>query len=130
MAKRGWPERRLDGSHRDAGIDGDEAVLVGQHGIEIELAQLGQIRRQLGQLDQQERHGIHVRGRNVAVGLEHARHAGAPDQPARELEIERRQRERLVADDLDRGPAAAEHDDRTEGRIVRNACDQFARFRP
>jgi len=52
------------------------------------------------------------------------------DQPARELEIERRKRERLIADDLDRGPAAAEHDDRSKGRIVRNARDQFARFRP
>ncbi len=52
MARRA-AARRLDGSHRDAGIDGDQAVLVGQDGIEIELAQLGQIRRQLRQLDQQ-----------------------------------------------------------------------------
>jgi hypothetical protein len=115
--------RRLDGSHRDPGIDGDEAVLVGQNGVEIELAQLGQIGRELRQLDQQERDGVDVRGRDVAVGLEHARHAGAPDQLARERKIERRERERLVADDLDRGSPAAEHDDRAEGRIVGNPRD-------
>ena len=52
------------------------------------------------------------------------------DQVVRELEIERRQRQRLVVDDLDRGAAAAEHDHRTEGRIVGNAGDQLARLRP
>ena len=48
----------------------------------------------------------------------------------RQLEIERRQRQRLVVDDLDRGAAVAEHDDRPEGRIVGNAGDQLARLGP
>ena len=121
--------RRFDRRHRHARIDGDEAVLVGQHRVEIELAHLRQIGSQLRELDQQERDGVGICGRNVAVGLEHARHPGARDQLAGKLEIERRQRQRLVADDLDRGPAAAEHDDRAEGRIVGDPRDQFARFR-
>ena len=128
MARWAAPHR-LDRGYRHAGIDGDNAALVGQHGIEIELAQLGQIGGQLRQLDQQQRDRAHVGSRDIAVGLEHARHAGARNQPARKPKIERRQRQRLVGDDLDCGPAAAEYDDRTEGRIVRNPCDQFARLR-
>ena len=68
--------------------------------------------------------------RHVAIGLEHARDARARDQVARKLEIERRQRQRLVVDDLDRRAAAAEHDDRAEGRIVGDAGDEFARLGP
>jgi len=37
---------------------------------------------------------------------------------------------RLVVDDLDRGTAAAEHDDGAERRIVGEAEDQLARLRP
>ena len=43
-----------------------------------------------------------------------------------EREIERRQRERAVVDDLDRLAAAPEHDDRAEGRILGEADDQLA----
>ena len=46
------------------------------------------------------------------------------------LQIERRQRQRLVVDDLDRRAAAAEHDHGAEGRIVGEAGDQLARLRP
>src|SRR6266566_7022663 len=65
MTRRAAP-RRVERGDRHAAIDGDQAVLVGQNGIEIEFAQLGQISRQLRQLDQQKRDGIHVRGRDVA----------------------------------------------------------------
>ena len=109
MAKRGWPTGRgepFDGSDRHPRVDGNNTGLVGKHGVEIELAQFGQIRSQLRQLDQQEGNRILVGSRNVAVGLEHARHAGARDQLARKFEIERGQRQRLVGDDLDCGPAA------------------------
>ena len=43
MAKRGWLDgpraRRLDRGDGDAGIDGNDAILIGQHRIEIELSQ-------------------------------------------------------------------------------------------
>ena len=47
-----------------------------------------------------------------------------------ELQVERRQRQSLVVDHLDRRAAAAEHDHRPEGRVVGEAGDQFARLRP
>ena len=47
-----------------------------------------------------------------------------------QLQVERRQGQRLVVDDLDRGAAAPEHHDRAEGRIVGDARDQLARLRP
>ena len=39
-------------------------------------------------------------------------------------------RQRLVADDFDRRTALAEHDHRTEGRIVGDADNELARLRP
>ena len=71
-----------------------------------------------------------VRRRHVAIGLEDARHPRARDQHLGELQVERRQRQRLVVDDLDRGAAAAEHHHRTEGRVVGEPGDQLARLRP
>ena len=120
--------RRFGRRNRDAGIDRDHAGLVGEQRIEIELAHLRQVGGELRELDQQQRDRVRVRGRDVAIGLEHARHPRARDQVARERQVERRQRQRLVVDDLDRGAAAAEHDDRAEGRIVGEAGDQFARL--
>ena len=69
-----------------------------------------------------------VRGGDVAVGLEDAGYARARDQAAREIEIERRQRQRLVADDLDRRAALPEGDHRTESRIIGHADDELARL--
>ena len=77
MAKRGWPD---DGPRR-AGSKGATAtrastamssVLVNQYGVEIELAHLRQIGSQLRELDEEQGDGVGVRGRNVAVGFEHA----------------------------------------------------------
>ena len=45
--------RHIERSHRYTRIDGDEPVLIGQHGVEIELAQLRQVCGKLRQLDQQ-----------------------------------------------------------------------------
>ena len=84
---------------------------------------------QLRKLDQHQRDRVVRRPPDVAIGLEDARDAGARDQVARQIEIERRQRQGLVVDDLDRGAAVAEDDDRTEGRVVGHADDQFARLR-
>ena len=60
-------------------------------------------------LDQHQRDRGLVGSRNVAIGLELTRHAGAGNQCAREREVERRQREGLVVDDLDRRAARPEH---------------------
>ena len=128
MAGRTAP-RRLKRRHQHAGIDGNDAALVGKHGVEVELAQLRQVGGKLRELDEEERDGVDVDGRDVAISLQHAGDTRPRDQVARELEIERRQRQGLVVDDLDRGAAAAEHHDRAEGRIVRNAGDQFPRLR-
>src|SRR5258707_15254339 len=97
MAKRG----RLDGPRRaasTAGINGDEPILIRQHGVKIEFVYFRKIGGELRQLDQQERDSVGVCSGDVAASLKHARHAGASNQVARELEIERRKRERLVAD--------------------------------
>ena len=128
MAGRTAP-RRLKRRHQHAGIDGNDAALLGKHGVEVELAQLRQVGGKLRELDEEERDGVDVGGRDVAISLQHAGDTRPRDQVARELEIERRQRQGLVVDDLDRGAAAAEHHDRAEGRIVRNAGDQFPRLR-
>ena len=128
MAGRAAP-RRLKRRDQHAGIDGNDAALIGEHGVEIELAQLRQIGGKLRQLDHEQRDGVDVRGRDVAVSLEHARHPRASDQVARKHEIQRRQRQRLVVDDLDRGAAAAKDHDRAESRIVRNSGDQLPRLR-
>ena len=72
---------------------------------------------------------VDVGARHVAIIFENVGHARTLDHVMRQREIERRQRERAVVDDLDRLAAPPEHDDRTEGRIVGKACDQFARMR-
>ena len=72
MARRAAP-RRLKRRHQHAGIDGNDAALVGEHGIEIELAHLRQVGGKLRELDEEERDGVDVGGRDVAIGLEHAR---------------------------------------------------------
>ena len=59
MAKRGWPDGpgrvALERRHRDPRIDRDEAVFVGEQRIEIDLAHLREVGRQLRELDQHQR---------------------------------------------------------------------------
>ena len=114
---------------RNPGIDRDDPLPVRQERIDVELAQLGQVGGELRDLDEDQRHGALVDGGDVAVGLEDARHARPRDQVARELQVERRQGERLVVDDLDGRAAVTEDDDGAEGWIVGNAGDQLARLR-
>ncbi len=65
---------RRDG---DARIDRDDAVLVGEERIDVELAHLRQIGGELRELHEDERDGLLVGGRHVAIGLEDARDARA-----------------------------------------------------
>ena len=122
-------EPRLDRRDRHAGIERQHAGFIGQQRVDVELTDLRQVGCELRDLDQRQGDVGLARRRDVAVGLEHPRDAGARDQVAGELHVERRQRQRLVVDDLDRGAAAAEYDDRPEGRIVGDPGDELARFR-
>ena len=114
----------------DARVDGEHAGFIGQHRVDIEAADFGNVGGHLRQLDQNHRDGVRLHRRHVAIGAQQPRDAGALDQAARQLQVERRQRQRLVVDDLDRRAAAAEHDDGAEGRIVGEAENEFARLRP
>ncbi len=67
---------------------------------------------------------------HVAIGAQQPRDTGPPDKVAGQLQIERRKRQRLVVDDLDRRAAVAEHDDSAKGRIVGEAQNQLTRLRP
>ena len=51
------------------------------------------------------------------------------NEVARELHIERRQRQGLVVNNLDRGSAASKDDDRPKGRIVGEPRNELARPR-
>ena len=110
------------------GIDGDDAVLIGEERVDVELANLRHVGGKLRQLDEHETDRALVGRRHVAVGLEDARHLRSRDQHLGELQIERRQRHRFVVDDLDRGAAASEHHHRAEGRIVGEPGDELARL--
>ena len=88
----------------------------------------GQVRGELREPGQHQANRLAVGGGDVAIAVEHARHASPADQIVGEPEIKRRQRQRLVVDDLDRGAASAEHDDRSEGLVVGEAGDQLARL--
>ena len=111
----------LERRDRHPRVDGDDAGFVGKHRIEIDLADFREIGYELRELDEKELDRLSVRSGNVAVCLEDARYPGARDQAARQLKIERRQRQRLVADDFDRGAALPERDhrDRMSDRPLR-----------
>ena len=126
---RGTAARLFDRRDRHARVHGDDAGLVGEHRIEINLADLGEIGDKLRQLDQKKLDGALVGGGHVAVSLEDAGDPGAGDEAAREREVERRQRQRLVTDDLNRRASLPEDNDRAESRIIGDADDELTRFR-
>src|SRR5258707_7015145 len=97
MAKRG----RLDGPRRaasTAGINGDEPILIRQHGVKIEFVYFRKIGGELRQLDQQERDSVGACSGDVAASLKHARHAAASNQSPREPETHSRTRASLTPD--------------------------------
>ena len=120
---------RADRRDRDARIHGDDPILIGEDRIEIELADLRHVGRELRNLDHEQRHAILVGGRDIAIGLELAGYAGARDECARQVDVERRQGQGLVVDHFYRRSAAAENNDRPERRIVRKPDDELACLR-
>ena len=126
---------RLAGALPRIGLDADarvhhhHAVLVGEQRIEIELAHFRNVCGELRQFHQRQGDGVDVGARHVAIEFQNISDTRALDHVVRQREIERRQRQRPVVDDLHRLAAAPEHDHRPEGRIVGYARDQFAAVR-
>ena len=120
IEKRGWRVPfQFFRRDRDPCIDGDHAVRVRQERIDVEFPHFRQVCGELSDLDEQERDGTLVGGGNITVGFQDASHTRAADQIVCEPQIEGRERQRFVVNDLDRGPSLPEHDYGTEGRIVR-----------
>ena len=90
----------------------------------MNFRKVGRDPRQLHQR-QWDRIGRH--GRNVPVSRQELGDFGSADEVARQIQVERRQRQCLVADNLDGGATTAESHDRAKGRIVGNAEDRFTR---
>ena len=132
MAKRAWVRPRLcDRGDRYAGVDRDHAVAVGEQRIDVEFREFLDIGGKLRDLDQHQRERSEVRRPpDIAVAGQQFGDAGAADQLARKLQVQRRQPQCLIVDHLDRGAAAAERHHRTEGRIVGDPHDQFLGLRP
>ena len=133
MAKRGLPpemERPWKGATATRASTTTTPSGVGQHRIELEFAQFGDVGGKLRYLHQQQGDGVDIGGGNVAIVAQRADDARLFDQAARQRQIERRQGQRLVVDDLDRLAAAPEDDHRAKGRIVGDAQHQFARIGP
>jgi len=104
-------------------------VLVDKERIDIKFAQLWHVSCKLRELDKCEGDIHHFGGGNVAIAFEHARDPRACNQFAGHLEVERRQRQGLVVDHLDRRAALSKGDDWTEGGIVGDAQDEFVGLR-
>ncbi len=111
--------------HLDPGIQRQHAVLIREQRVDVELRHLVEIGGQLGDLDQGQRDLVQRRRRPIAIAVQQSAHPGPLDQLMGQVQIERRQGQRLVAHHLDRGAAVAEHQDRPEHRIVSEAHDQL-----
>ena len=123
----------VQASHRgdgDACIQCDHAVTVGQQWVQVQCADLRDIRRQLRQFDQHQRHRTLVRRRHIAIGLEDARYTGPSYHLMGQAQVQRRQCQGLVVDHFHRGTATAEDHHRAKHRVVGNAGNQFACFGP
>jgi hypothetical protein len=84
----------------------------------------------LCKFDQSQRHRIRRNGWNVAIGREQPRDGRTADEIARQIQVERRQRQCLVLHHFDGCAAVAEHQDRPEGRIIGEPEQQLARTLP
>ena len=114
--------RRVD---PDARVEGHHAVGVGQQRVDVELDHLGQVRRQLRQLDERQFHGRPVHGTMRPRIAQQLRHPGPAHQLPCQRDVQRWQCDGSVGDGLDRGAALAEHQHRPEDRVDRDAEDQF-----
>ena len=67
---------RVSGRDRHTRIDRDDAGMVGEQRVDVELADLGQVGRHLRQFHQRQGNRPLVGGGDVAIGFEPARRRG------------------------------------------------------
>ena len=109
-------------SDDDARVHRHRAVLVHDDGVDVHLAQLGQLAHHLGHAQQHLFQRRHVDRRRTAPGAQRLVHARALHQPARQELVERRHFHGVVVHQLDHGAAGAEGDHRAE-RVVGDHAD-------
>jgi hypothetical protein len=112
--------RTLNGRDAQAGIEGDDAMRVGEQRVDVELTDLGAIGGELAKPDQHFDDSLDFRRWLAAVPLQELPHPCARHQPARQQRIERRQLERSIMHDLDGSASLAERHDWAEHRVF---CD-------
>ena len=100
------------------GIRRQDTIRVDDQRIEFQFGYLGKIDDQLADPHQRLGDRFLVGRRVVAEPRQRRRGSCAPDQTARERQIERRQISRDVAGDVGGGSALTEADNRTERRVV------------
>ena len=114
----------------DARIQRDHPGGVRQERIDVELDDLAVVQGQLRDRHQQPGDRIEIHREAVAIAAQQAGDAGAPDQPARQFEIQRRQGQGGIGDHLHPDAALAEQHDRAESGVHADADDQLERIRP
>ena len=103
--------------------------LVHQQGVDVHFRQPGQLADHFRQAQQHVLQRIHVDRRAVAERAQQGRDAGAPDQVARQIVVERRQGHRAIPEGFDIDAAGAEHDHRPQHRVGGHAQQHLARVR-
>src|SRR5690606_34512548 len=93
--------------------------------VDVHLPDLGNVDRDLRDLDQRKRHRLDICARPAAETCQQLVHACAANQGVGEVEVERRQLQGNIGHDLDGGTAVTEQDCRAEGGIVGKSEEQL-----
>ena len=104
-------------------------MLVGEQWIDVQLDHFRNVGEQLCDPQQNEFDRLAIRRRAIPVTGELLRDAGAGNEVAGEIRLERRQCDGRVRDLFGSGAALTEQDDRAEYRVGRRADDQLAGVR-
>ena len=103
--------------YADTNGDRQHALRVGQQRIDVDLRDFCDFRRDLRELDEGFGDLLEIGGRPFSVALQQGLDARLGDQPAGEVEIERRQADGLILHHLRDIAALAEQHDRPEACI-------------
>ena len=109
----------------DLGVDGDEALFVDDHRVEVHLGDLGQVLRESRDAQQQLFERVDVEWRGAAVAEEQRRRAQRPHELGRVLGGERQDAERAVREQLGGHASRAEQQQRSEQRVLCDADDHL-----
>ena len=110
----------------DACIHGHGTVFVHDDGVDVHLAQLGQLAGHFRNPQQYLLQGFDIGCTGAAPGAQRFGHARALDQAAGQKLVQRWQLHGLVVDQLDHGAARAKRDDRAERVVGHQADADFA----